>query len=72
MSTSRVWISAIRCGIVRGFGFVEQRVALEIGLQHDVDQAFRAVRRFLRQAADAPARRQGDAAGSVGSSPRIA
>ena len=49
--------------IVRGFGFAQQRVALEVGLQHDVDQAFGAVGRFLREAADAPARRNRDAAG---------
>ena len=63
MSTSRVWISAIRCGSCGGFGFAQQRVALEIGLEHDVDQAFRPVGRFLREAADAPARRDGDGAG---------
>ena len=50
--------------IVRGLGFAQQRVALEVGLQHDVDQAFGAVGRLLRQAADAPARRNRDAAGS--------
>ena len=49
--------------IVGGFGLMQQRVALQIGLQHDVDEAFRAVGRFLREAADAPARRQRDAAG---------
>ena len=50
-------------GIVGGFGLMQQRIALQIGLQHDVDEAFRAVGGFLRQAADAPARRQRDAAG---------
>ncbi len=49
--------------IVGGLGFLQQRVALQIGLQHHVDEAFRAVGRFLREAADAPARRQGNAAG---------
>ena len=49
--------------IVRGLGFAQQRVALEVGLQHDLDQAFRAVGRFLREAADAPARRNRDGAG---------
>ena len=49
--------------IVGGLGFAQQRVALEIGLEHDLDQAFRAVGRFLREAADAPARRDRDAAG---------
>ena len=43
--------------IVRGFGFLQQRIALEVGLQHDLDQAFRPVRGFLRETADAPARR---------------
>ena len=49
--------------IVRGFGFPQQRVALEIGLQHDIDEAFRPVRRFLCEAADAPTWRNCDAAG---------
>jgi hypothetical protein len=49
--------------IVGGFGFAQQRVALEIGPEHDFDQAFRAVGRFLREAADPPARRDRDAAG---------
>ena len=49
--------------IVRGVGFLEQRVALEIGLEDDVDQALRPVRCFLREAADPPARRNGDGAG---------
>ena len=49
--------------IVRGLGFAQQGVALEIGLEHDLDQAFRSVGRFLREAADAPARRDGDGAG---------
>ena len=52
--------------IVGGLGFAEQRVALQIGLQHDIDEAFRSIGRLLRETADAPARRQGDAAGSVG------
>ena len=43
--------------ILGGFGFIEQRVALQIGFQHDIDEAFRPIGRFLRQAADAPARR---------------
>ena len=49
--------------IVRRLGFAQQRVALQIGLQHDLDQALRPVGRFLRQTADAPARRDGDGAG---------
>ena len=35
--------------IVRGLGFAQQRVALEIGLEHDLDQAFGPVGRFLRE-----------------------
>ncbi len=46
--------------IARGVGFAQQRVALEVGLQHDLDQAFRPVRGFLRETADAPARRDRD------------
>ncbi len=49
--------------IVRGLGLAQQRFALEIGLQHDLDEAFRAVGRFLRETADAPARRDRDGAG---------
>lgn len=41
--------------IVGAFGLAEQRVALQIRLQHDIDQALRAIRRLLRQATDAPA-----------------
>ena len=48
--------------VVRGIGFAQQRVALEVGLEHDFDQALRAVGRFLGKAAHAPARRDGDAA----------
>ena len=47
-------------GIVRRFGLAQQGLALEIGLQHDIDEAFRAVGGFLRETADAPARRQRD------------
>ena len=49
--------------VVGGFGLTEQRVALQVGLEHDVDEAFRPVGGFLRQAADTPAGRQRDAAG---------
>lgn len=63
--------------IVRGFGLLKQRIALEIGLENHVDKTFRSVGRFLRQTTDAPLRRNGDAAGlgrqfTVGNSPRIA
>ena len=46
--------------IVGGVGFPQQRIALEVGLEHDLDQAFRPVRGFLGEAADAPARRDRD------------
>ena len=49
--------------IVGGIGFRQQRVALQIGLQHHLDQAFRPVRGFLGKAADTPARRNADTAG---------
>ena len=48
--------------VVRGFRLGQQRGALAMRLQHDLDQAFRPVRRFLRQPADAPARRDLDVA----------
>ena len=35
--------------VMRNVGLAQQRVALEIGLEHDVDQAFRSVRGFLRE-----------------------
>ena len=43
--------------VVRGLGLGEQARALGVGGEHDLDQAFRAARRFLRQPADARARR---------------
>ncbi len=42
--------------ILRGLGFRQQRIALAMRPQHDVEQAFGPVRRFLRQPSDAPAR----------------
>jgi len=42
---------------------MQQRLPLQIGLQHHRDQAFRTVRRFLGETADTPARRDGDGAG---------
>ncbi len=53
-------------GIVRGLRFAHQGLALEVGLQYDFDQAFRAVGSFLRQAADPPAWRDRDGAGFGG------
>ena len=49
--------------IMGGLGFPEQRIALEVRLEHDFDQAVRAVRRFLRKTADPPARGDRDGAG---------
>src|SRR5450755_193655 len=46
--------------IVGGIGLLQQRIALEIGLEHHLDQALRPVWRFLRQTPDAPARRDGN------------
>ena len=63
MSASRVWISAMRCGIVRGLGLGQQRACAPVGGQHGVDQALRPARRLLRHACRcALARGQGDAA----------
>src|SRR4051812_28042885 len=42
--------------IVRGLRFGKQALALAVRLEHDLDQALRPVRRFLREASDAPAR----------------
>ena len=52
ISTSRVWISAMRSRIGGVLGFGEKCGALQVGGQHDVDQAVRAGRRFLQQPAD--------------------
>ena len=62
MSASRIWISAISCGSLLGFGALQQPRALDVGLEHDVDQALGAVGRFLGQAPDAPSRRHLDVA----------
>ena len=48
--------------IMRRLRLVQQRIALDIGLEHDLDQALRPVRRLLGKAADSPARRQRDGA----------
>ncbi len=47
---------AMRIGCRLGLG--QERVALRIGLEHDLDQALGPVRRFLREPPDAGARRQ--------------
>ena len=46
--------------IVGALGFPQQRIALDIGLEHDFDQTIGAVGRFLGQRADTPARRDRD------------
>src|SRR5688572_18481280 len=43
-------------GIVLGFGTFKQPCSLDIGLEHDVDQGFRAVGCFLGQPSDAISR----------------
>ena len=63
MSARRVWISAIRCGSCAVSASLQQCGALAIGGEHHLDQAFRSVWGFLRKAAEAPARRDGDLPG---------
>ena len=46
--------------IVGTLGFLQQRIALDIGLEHDFDQTVGAIGRLLRQRADTPARRDRD------------
>ncbi len=46
--------------IVGGVGLPQQRIALEVRLEHHFDQAFRPVRGLLGEAADPPARRDRD------------
>src|SRR6185437_17042055 len=48
--------------IVRGFGLGQELAALGMRLEYDLDQTFGAIRRFLRQPSETPARRQFDAA----------
>src|SRR5262245_20768744 len=48
--------------ISRGLGFGQERATLAVGFEHDLDQAFGTVRRFLGEAADAGPRRQRDLA----------
>ena len=48
--------------IARDFGLRHQTCALAVSLKHDLDQAFGAIWRFLRQPSYAPARRNGDRA----------
>ena len=51
---------ALRVG--RGLRFGEERRALAVGREHEVDQAFRSARRLLLDAADAQALRHDDRA----------
>ena len=44
--------------IALGLGLGEQPRALGVGREHDIEEAFGAVRRLLRQPADAAARRE--------------
>ena len=48
----------MRCGSRSVSASSEEPRALGVGREHDVEQAFRAVRRFLREPADAAARRE--------------
>ena len=52
----------MRPPIGRGFGLGEQRLALLVGGQHRIDEALRAVGRFLRDAAHFRRFRPGQAA----------
>ena len=52
--------------IVGGLGLAQQGVTFAIGLEHDIDQALGAIGRFLGEAADGPARRDGDASALQG------
>ena len=55
MSASRVWISAIREASVGVLGLGEQRAALDVGVEHEIDEALLAARRLLLDGADAGA-----------------
>ena len=63
MSASRVWISAIRIGSLAASASRHQRVALDVGLEHEVDERLRSAGRFLLDAADAREFRDRDRAG---------
>ena len=55
MSTSRVWMSAMRIGSLARLGLGHQRGALDVGVEHEVDQRLRAARRLLLDATEARA-----------------
>jgi hypothetical protein len=48
---------------MRGLRFPQQRIALEVGLEHDIDKAVGTVGRFLRKTAHTPPRSNRDGAG---------
>src|SRR4029079_7414085 len=48
--------------VARALGLAQKRIPLEVGLEHNLDQALRAVRSLLGEAADPPAARRRDAA----------
>jgi hypothetical protein len=48
--------------VLSGFRLFQELRALAVGLEHHLEQTLRAVRRFLRQTPDTPARRQFHAA----------
>ena len=56
ISASRVWMSAMRCGSLARLGLGEQRRALLVGGEHEVDQRLRAAGRLLLDAAEPRAR----------------
>jgi hypothetical protein len=58
--------------VLCGFRFLQQRGALQISLEHNLNQAFWSIGGFLRETADAPARGIEIEPVSVGSSPRMA
>jgi hypothetical protein len=54
-----MWISAMRCGSVACLSSASRRGALDIGLEHDVDQRLLGAGRFLRDLTDAGVRAAG-------------
>ena len=60
MSASRVWISAMRCGSCAVSASASSALALVVGGEHHLDQAFRPARRLLRHLADAGVLGQAD------------
>ena len=52
MSTRRVWISAMRCGVARRLGLGDEAGALGVGGEHEVDERAGSARRLLLDAAE--------------------